>query len=301
MSTVSRALRNDPRVKKATREIIQKTAADLGYQPNIMARNLSEGKTRTVWLIAPGLNALEREIAISASRCMNANGFDLAITLFHGDEDIHKRLLERLGQGVADGAIILPTSPDSHIELYENLISRNIPIVFMDRHIEKAKAATFTTDNASASEQLANLCHRAGAREFVVLFNENNLASKARKEGAAKRLQELGCPAIFEDKPIMNFSSKKIAILCNAQQTIQNFISSHSTKSTGKDFVFGVFDEWQGEPHPAKKAFVCMQDFEEMVKRACRKILAMIDKNASSRKQIIKIPPLEFKTIKRSF
>ncbi len=55
ISTVSRALRNDPRVKEVTRDHIRATADKLGYQPNITARQLQSGKNRTVWFIIPSM------------------------------------------------------------------------------------------------------------------------------------------------------------------------------------------------------------------------------------------------------
>jgi len=53
-STVSRALRNDPRVKPETTEKVQKLAIERGYRPNSAARALRGGRTgRVAVLLSP--------------------------------------------------------------------------------------------------------------------------------------------------------------------------------------------------------------------------------------------------------
>ncbi|MCY6379615.1 LacI family DNA-binding transcriptional regulator [Hoeflea prorocentri] len=54
VSTVSRALRNDPRVKPETTRMVQNLAKKLGYRPNSAARALRGGKTgRVAVLLSP--------------------------------------------------------------------------------------------------------------------------------------------------------------------------------------------------------------------------------------------------------
>jgi DNA-binding LacI/PurR family transcriptional regulator len=54
-STVSLALRGDPRISEATRSRIQAAARQLGYLPNLMARALDNRRTKTVGLLIPKL------------------------------------------------------------------------------------------------------------------------------------------------------------------------------------------------------------------------------------------------------
>jgi LacI family transcriptional regulator len=55
VSTVSRALRGDPKITVATRERITKAAEKLGYRPNIFARGLSTQDSRMLALLTPPL------------------------------------------------------------------------------------------------------------------------------------------------------------------------------------------------------------------------------------------------------
>ena len=49
VSTASRALRGDPRVAPDTVARLRSAADRLGYRPNLAARALRAGATRTVW------------------------------------------------------------------------------------------------------------------------------------------------------------------------------------------------------------------------------------------------------------
>ena len=53
--TVSRVLNNRPDVAPDTRAHIQRVIADLGYAPNVIARNLSRGRSNTLGVIGYGL------------------------------------------------------------------------------------------------------------------------------------------------------------------------------------------------------------------------------------------------------
>lgn len=54
-ATVSMALNNKPGVSEAVRKKIKETALDMGYMPNIIARELSTQVSSTVGLIVPNL------------------------------------------------------------------------------------------------------------------------------------------------------------------------------------------------------------------------------------------------------
>src|SRR3546814_20628647 len=50
-STVSRALKDDTIISSETRKKVQKTAAEMGYQPNSIASSLRNQKTQTIGVI----------------------------------------------------------------------------------------------------------------------------------------------------------------------------------------------------------------------------------------------------------
>lgn len=129
--TVSRVLNNSNLVSEATRTRVLDVVKDLNYQPNIVARRLSIGKTLTIAAIVPFFtrpSAVERLNGIVSS--LAESQYDLIIhnveTPEHRDlvfQEIPRR--ERV-----DGVIILSLSPrDEDVDL---LTKADVPIVLVD-------------------------------------------------------------------------------------------------------------------------------------------------------------------------
>lgn len=59
-STVSRVINDHPSISQATKKKVQKVMDELGYVPNISARNLGKRTTSAIGIILPPLNSKER-------------------------------------------------------------------------------------------------------------------------------------------------------------------------------------------------------------------------------------------------
>jgi LacI family transcriptional regulator len=64
-STVSKALRDSPLVKKPTKTKIMKIAEELGYQPNVAARSLVQKKSFTIGVVWPSVERIAPSILIT--------------------------------------------------------------------------------------------------------------------------------------------------------------------------------------------------------------------------------------------
>ena len=53
VSTVSRALKDNPEISQQTREVVQKLAKELGYKPNPIAVALKTRKSNTIGVVVP--------------------------------------------------------------------------------------------------------------------------------------------------------------------------------------------------------------------------------------------------------
>ncbi|HZV74259.1 MAG TPA: LacI family DNA-binding transcriptional regulator [Conexibacter sp.] len=162
--TVSRALREDPRVAEATRRRVAAAAAQLGYVASRRGRSLSTRTTGQVAVVVGDLgNAFYTE----------------AIEHLHGElERAEQRMVvltdapegapatERLLDGSVDGAILLTTLLDSPAP--RELADRGLPVVLLNRSVDDETVDACTSANAdgaqAAAAQLAALGHeRVGA------------------------------------------------------------------------------------------------------------------------------------------
>ncbi|MEK6797309.1 MAG: LacI family DNA-binding transcriptional regulator [Spirochaetota bacterium] len=273
LSTVSRALRDDARVHADTKKTVLAEAARLGYRPNLLARRLAVGKTKTVWLILPSLGSpIEREPAEHAAALLFEHEYDLMIVQHRNDAAAYERILGRLSEGLADGALIIP-GPYADPPFEEVLVHAGYPLVFIDRHPKNlgTPVDVVTTANEKAAYDLTIRCIRAGAKHVIAGFNEGNPVADARNAGCRRAGEERNVPCQFITDGIRPENSDHTAVIGSSVP----FLRNTAQLLTGA-IIGGVFDNWPGAAHPFKEVHVCVQDFPAMAKTAVTVILGRI-------------------------
>lgn len=308
LSTVSRGLRNDPRVKAATRKRIQKTAERLGYRPNLLARNLAGGKTHTIWLILPSLDAsIDHRLVSKASHYANKKGYTLFAALHDSDifgelasnsTEHYENIVQMAAQGTTDGVLVIPRRGMNDLPVLKKLVDRNFPLVFLDNIVDGLPCPAITTNNQAASAELTRRCAQDGITGAILVFEEPNPISQARLASAKATLKSLGIPyAVPSDLPkhqIMKTLGNRVAVIGSSQvYNVHKLLAKHSAALADKKLLFAVFDEWYGEPMPAEKVFIVVQDSETMAKRAIDRLLLLIENQPSPQKYLEQIPIAE--------
>jgi LacI family transcriptional regulator len=114
VSTVSRALRNDPAANDQTTKRIVEIAHDLNYFPNSLARGLRENRTRTVGVIFNDLNnPFYTEILGEIGERLNDAEYSLVICYSHYDLERERGNIVSLLSRRVDGIIISPIDEGS--------------------------------------------------------------------------------------------------------------------------------------------------------------------------------------------
>ena len=299
VSTVSRALRDDPRVTETTRKRIQALAKEMGYTPNLAARNLVAGASKTVWFVLPELdNPLSQTPARAAGMALRRSGYDLLVAPFHEDEETLSRIIDRLGQGVCDAAIMIPGPPTVGQSLVTerliHLAKSGYPLVFLDRHLEEVPVPVVTTDNVAAAKELASRCFDAGAKAIISLYSQKNTVEKSRHEGILAEAKRRCLPVLTTPTALPDH----IAIAASNQQNVLRFIGERSEALIDKTVEFAVFDNWEGGAQPGNHAFVCIQDMNTMGKNAVKHLIGRLSGRVTriaSRK--ITVPHKEIRVI----
>lgn len=133
ISTVSIALKHDPRVKESTRKRIAAVAQSLGYRPNGIARDLKMQQTQTIAIFLHDLGGpFYSELVSGVQDVALSYGYSPIVACSVGGRGV---ALDRLLlEGRVDGAIIL----DHHIEedFIRKVAGHKLPIVLLDRDIE---------------------------------------------------------------------------------------------------------------------------------------------------------------------
>ncbi len=108
-ATVSNVLTGKGAVSAKTRQKVQRAIADLGYQPNMLARGLATRQTHTIGLVLPNIaNPFYPEIALEVEFTAREHGYSVFLCNTCNDEDLGRTYLRQLANRQVDGVIIMP-------------------------------------------------------------------------------------------------------------------------------------------------------------------------------------------------
>ncbi|KUO95964.1 LacI family DNA-binding transcriptional regulator [Ferroacidibacillus organovorans] len=190
VSTVSIALKHDPRVKEATKKKIFEAVDRLGYRPNGIARDLKMKSTQTMAVLLHDLGGpFYSELVSGVQDVALAYDYSPIISCSVGGKGIAlKRLLL---ENRVDGAIIL----DPYIEesFIRKVASPNLPIVLLDREINLPYVYRVTSDHeGGAYAAVAHLIERGHQRIAFVGGPQRSLDNLLRYKGYQKALVDHG-------------------------------------------------------------------------------------------------------------
>ncbi len=150
--TVSKALRNHPDISPATTKLIKNTAEELGYTPNIMARNLSARKSNTIGLVVPKIaHFFFGSIIENIYDIAFENNYEIILTVSQENTEREKKHIQTLLAMKVDGIIISITQETRDYEIFEIVKRRGVPIVFIDRipQIENINSVAINDKNGA--------------------------------------------------------------------------------------------------------------------------------------------------------
>jgi LacI family repressor for deo operon, udp, cdd, tsx, nupC, and nupG len=112
--TVSNVVNGYANVTERTRERVQRAVDELGYRPNVLARNLAQGRSGQIALVVPYLDTpYFSELLQSVIRAARARGYNVLIDQTDGDPE-HERAFIAHGSRrlLFDGVIFSPLGLD---------------------------------------------------------------------------------------------------------------------------------------------------------------------------------------------
>ncbi|MEW5355951.1 LacI family DNA-binding transcriptional regulator [Streptomyces sp. 16-176A] len=154
------------RVSEATAERVRRAADDLGYRPNLAARNLRLGHTRTVLLVVPALTTeFFAGVYTGAARVAAEHGF--GVVLYPSPEGVGPaRNPFASAQAALDGVIASSMAADALTAIRGD----RLPLVMLDSDPEGSLgAATVNLDIPDAVRQVAAHLLDLGHRRFLHL------------------------------------------------------------------------------------------------------------------------------------
>ncbi|MFF1298531.1 MULTISPECIES: LacI family DNA-binding transcriptional regulator [unclassified Streptomyces] len=154
------------RVSETTAERVRRAAHELGYRPNLAARNLRLGRTRTVLLVVPALTTeFFAGVYTGAARIAAAHGF--GVLLYPSPEGVGPaRNPFASAQAALDGVLASSMAADALTAIRGD----QLPLVMLDSDPHGSLgAATVNLDIADGTRQVADHLLNQGHRRFLHL------------------------------------------------------------------------------------------------------------------------------------
>ena len=192
VNTVSRALRDKDDIAVETREMIQRTAREMGHVSNTLAASLRLGYTNTMAVILgdisnPHFSIMMKEIEGYAWKA----GYTSILFNTNENEELELAAIQSALNKNVDGIIIFPAqkTPDNLIYLKES----GVPFVLIGRR-DEAYSYVVCNDELGGFQATKELL-AAGHRDILLLHGATYISSaRERLEGYCRAFREAGLP-----------------------------------------------------------------------------------------------------------
>jgi len=220
VSTVSRALGGYDDIGPDTRQEIQRVAEEMGYEPNVAARNLQKQRTDTIALILPAQNQLQfsdpffSELLSGIVTTAAEQDFTLNITTesLHNERETY---LKHIRSQRVDGFIVVRTRlNDERINL---LSEHNKPFVTFGRAAANTDFHFVDEDGTHGIHQMVDHLVAMGHRRLACIAEPTTLTkSYYRVQGYLEGLRTHGIP--FQQELLIESNFRQRSGFQSAQQ-----------------------------------------------------------------------------------
>ena len=180
-ATVSRALRNHPKISAETKESVLKVASRLNYKRNKVASSLRSGKTHMIGVIIPSAEInFFGSVIHGIETVANANGYNILIYQSNESYEHEVMGIETLLAARVDGILVSIAKETVDYSHFTDVAKRGLPIVFFDRGndnmgipsvvIDDYKGAFLATERL-IKEGYRRVAHISGPQHVKVFYD----------------------------------------------------------------------------------------------------------------------------------
>jgi LacI family transcriptional regulator len=194
ITTVSKVLNNHADIGEATRARVLAKVAELGYQPNAVARSLTLRSTKTLGIVIPDLmHSFFVEIVAGLEKVASARGYGLLLCSSNEDAGKERAELEMLRQRQVDAIVLASANAEKNTDLLQRLSALGIGIVMIDRddHPDVRCDRVLTDDHQVGRLATTHLVSN-GRRAIAHIAGPPIVHAKRRANGYAAALREAG-------------------------------------------------------------------------------------------------------------
>ena len=316
ITTVSRALAGYDDVAESTRQLVLKTANEMGYHPDITARRLQKQRTDTLGFIIPThgprfSDPFFSELLAGIGNAAAEQDYDLLVsTRAPGPEEL--KVYERMvRERRVDGLLVVRTRHLDQRIAY--LVEHNFPFVAFGRSdLVDTKVDFPYLDVAGKSgmrqltQHLIDLGHRCIA---YVCAPPDLMFASHRLEGYRETLEDTGIPfdktlviageltersGYAAGRDLLTRSERPTAIIaCNDLMALGVISAAQGLGvNVGRDIAVAGFDDVPLAEHAHPALTTVRQPIYEIGQRICRMLICLLEEGKLEERHIILEPEL---------
>lgn len=198
--SVSKALRDHPDMASVTRELVKRTAREMGYVPNHHARSLQTKASHVLGVVVPKIrHDFFAEALAGIQQVAAERNYEILLGVSEENPDAEQRHIETFLSMRVDGLIVSVAERDTAAvrSAYGRASDFGVPLVFFDRMHEDADArfGSVTMDDRAGARAAVTRAVERGSRRIAHLAGPSAVnIGRERRAGYMDALRIAGLP-----------------------------------------------------------------------------------------------------------
>ncbi len=215
MMTVSRVIGNETKVRESTRNKVRAAITQLGYKPNISARNLASSKSHLIaFLYNNPSEGYIGQLLIGAMHKSQPQGYNLVLNFVQSEEDgVEENIREFIESSRVDGIILSPPFSDSEalVKLVQDI---ELPTIRISPQSKNFSIPYVCMDEVRAAfDMTEHLINKGHKKIAFIKGHPDHSGSHMRFSGYEKALKKhnIEIPDTYIEQGMFNYKSGHIA------------------------------------------------------------------------------------------
>ena len=199
VATVSRALKDSPRISEERRRMIQQFAREHNFYPNVIGSALRHSRVATTKIIGVVVPEFTHyyfsSVLTGIEETAMARGYYIMVALSNEQYERETRICEMFHRLKVCGVIVSQAKDTQHYEHFQRLLDSGIPIVFYDRICTGFNASRVVVDDYRGTYNAVSYLIQTGCKRIAFYGSTMLLEiSKNRYNGYKDALLKNGIP-----------------------------------------------------------------------------------------------------------
>jgi len=193
-STVSRALKDHPRISSETKKAVIKAAQKLNYQPNNIAAALRNGKSNIIGIIVPTADrTFFSSVIRGIEEIANTSRYQVIICQTYDNYEKEVATIEALLNSRVDGIIASHAKETVNFDHFLKVKEKGIPLILFDRSNDELEVSHVVIDDFLGAFKATEHLIQQGCKRIAHFTNTLKISIyKERLRGYREALLHYG-------------------------------------------------------------------------------------------------------------